>query len=146
DTNVVRCFSGNCQHSGKTIDQIDYIMYRDGLNKHEAILKAKGMIGFIEPIKKEVKPKTSKTVSTLTLEDVFKSMQNGFSRTRSAQEYAAKRGLDFLNLEIGYSSGQMHYKKDAQYLSDLEALHIIKPLEKPVSGTKLTRGGHITFA
>ena len=142
DTNVVRCFSGNCQHSGKTIDQIDYIMYRDNLNKHEAILEAGRRAGLCqghpygEPIKKEAR-QTPKTASTLTLEDVFKYMQNGFSRTRSAQEYAAKRGLDFLNLEIGYSSGQMHYKKESEYVSDLEALQIIKPLEK---------GGHITFA
>jgi DNA primase len=145
DTNVVRCFSGNCQHSGKTIDQIDYIMYRDNLNKHEAILEAGRQAG-LEPIQKQVQIKTPKTPSTLTLEDVFKYMQNGFSRTRSAQEYAAKRGLDFLNLEIGYSSGQMHYKKDVQYLSDLEALQIIKPLS-PVSGQNATRGsGYLTFA
>jgi DNA primase len=136
DTNVVRCFSGNCQHSGKTIDQIDYIMYRDNLNKHEAILEAGRRAG-LEPIQKQVYIKTSKVNTVLTLEDVFKYMQNGFSRTRSAQEYAAKRGLDFLNLEIGYSSGQMHYKKESQYLSDLEALQIIKPLSS---------SGYITFA
>jgi DNA primase len=137
DTNTVYCFAGTCKTAGHSLDVIDFIMYMENCTKHEAILKAKNMLGHVEPMQKQVQPKTPKVSSNLTLEDVFKYMQNGFSRTRSAQEYAAKRGLDFLNLEIGYSSGQMHYKKDAQYLSDLEALHIIKPLEK---------GGHLTFA
>ena len=136
DTNVVRCFSGNCQHSGKTIDQIDYIMYRDNLNKHEAILEAGRRAG-LEPVQKASLVVPPRDAVNLTLEDVFSTLQNGFSRTRSAQEYAAKRGLDYLKMELGYNSGQIHHRKTNEYLSDLEALNIIKERD---------RGGYTLFA
>lgn len=50
ETNTVHCFSGNCEHTGKAIDQIDFILYMENWNagrytKHEAIQKAKKLIG-----------------------------------------------------------------------------------------------------
>jgi len=45
ETNTVHCFSGNGKHTGKAIDQIDFILHKEGCTKHEAILKAKKLLG-----------------------------------------------------------------------------------------------------
>ncbi|MCF6350608.1 MAG: CHC2 zinc finger domain-containing protein, partial [Flavobacteriaceae bacterium] len=45
DTGTVYCFSGNCDKSGKAIDVIDFIMYKEQLTKHQAINKAKQLLG-----------------------------------------------------------------------------------------------------
>ena len=46
-TNTVYCFSGNCKTHGKSLDVIDFIMHQEGLNKREAILKAKSLLSLI---------------------------------------------------------------------------------------------------
>ena len=48
---TVHCFSTNCAHHGKNIDAIDFILHKEGCTKHEAIMKAKAMIGAAEPLK-----------------------------------------------------------------------------------------------
>lgn len=45
NTNTVYCFSSNCKTHGKAIDQIDFIMHKEGLDKHAAILKAAELLG-----------------------------------------------------------------------------------------------------
>ena len=40
ETNTAYCFSSNCKTHGKSIDVIDFVMYMEGVSKHEAILKA----------------------------------------------------------------------------------------------------------
>ena len=139
ETNTAFCFAGSCPTHERSVDVIDFIMYMEKCSKHEAILKAKDLAGGMPVMPKKVVPtqkvKAMKTNTGLTLNDVFASMQNGFSRTKKAQEYAAKRGLNFLNLELGYSSGQLHYGKDQAFIEDLQALQILKPLER----------GYLTF-
>ena len=36
---TVYCFSTNCTRHGKSIDVIDFIMYKEGCTKHDAIMK-----------------------------------------------------------------------------------------------------------
>ena len=124
DTNTVYCFAGSCKTAGKSLDVIDFIMYREACTKHEAILKAKSMIGFVEPVKKEVKP-TQKITSTLTLDEVFISFQKGFMLTKSAQEYARQRGLDNSLLGFGYNSGQLQHGKSTEFVEDMFALGLL---------------------
>src|SRR3989339_1269116 len=60
ETNTAYCFSANCKTHGKSLDVIDFIMYKENLNKHDAILKAQELIG--EPIqeaKREIKQNLS---------------------------------------------------------------------------------------
>ena len=45
ETNTAYCFSGNCKLQEKSIDQIDFILYKEECTKHEAIEKAKQIIG-----------------------------------------------------------------------------------------------------
>ena len=46
-THTAYRFSPNCSTHGKSLDVIDFIKYQEKCNKHEAILKAQEMIGFI---------------------------------------------------------------------------------------------------
>ena len=127
NTNTVYCFAGSCLTTGHVMDAIDFIMYMEKCSKHEALKKAAELCGELPALPKK-EEKARKVAANLTLEEVFNYMRNGLLRTASAQKYLARRGLDYLNLEIGYSSGQMNYHKESQYLSDLEAIGIIKPL------------------
>jgi len=43
-TQTCYCFSSNCPTHGKSLDVIDFVMLKENLNKHEAILKAQQMI------------------------------------------------------------------------------------------------------
>jgi len=44
-TNTAFCFSSNCKLQGKSIDTIDFILYKEQCSKHEALLKAKVLLG-----------------------------------------------------------------------------------------------------
>lgn len=43
-TQTAYCFSSNCKTHGKSLDVIDFIMYKENQDKHNAILKAAGML------------------------------------------------------------------------------------------------------
>jgi DNA primase len=136
DTNTVYCFAGSCPTTGHSIDVIDFIQKKENCSKHEALKKASELAGELPELPKQT-AKTGKTAETMTLEEVFLYMRNGLLRTVPAQKYLTGRGLSYMNQEIGYNSGQMHHRKPQEYLSDLEALHILKPFE---------RGGYSIFA
>ena len=55
-TNLAHCYSGNCEHGGKTIDVIDFMLHYEKCSKHQAILKAKQLIGEIPFIWEMTKP------------------------------------------------------------------------------------------
>ncbi len=105
-THSAYCFSSNCKTHGKSLDVIDFIMYMENCSKHEAILKAKAMIGGAE---------TQKPISELTriavLNKMFTYFKNGVHNSKPAKEYLEKRGLDFTKTEVGYNSGQFHHGK-----------------------------------
>ena len=44
ETNTVFCFSGSCAKTGKAIDVIDFVMYKENSTKAEAIEKAGGKV------------------------------------------------------------------------------------------------------
>ena len=67
ETNTVHCFSGNCEHTGKAIDQIDFILHYEKCTKHEAIQKAKSLLGVVEPVKTKAE----------NLNEIFKKLQAG---------------------------------------------------------------------
>ena len=67
-THTAYCFSSNCPTHGKSLDVIDFIMYKEKCTKHEAILKAQDFIGVPElttpqpkPIPKPEKPEPNPT-------------------------------------------------------------------------------------
>ena len=84
DTGTVFCFSGNCVQGNKSIDVIDFIMFQENCNKHQAIVKAKALLG----------------VNTTSLATQFISLQNQLVRSKKATEYLKIRGLSEL-IEVG---------------------------------------------
>ena len=96
------CFSSNCPTHGKSLDVIDFILYKEQLSKREAILKAKALIaGEVSPAEKLTR------VAVLT--KMFTYFKNAVHNSKPAQDYLQQRSLDHTILEIGYNSGQFHH-------------------------------------
>ncbi len=100
ETNTAYCFSSNCQLHGKSIDQIDFIMYKENLTKSESIKKAKQIIGI--PI--ETKEKKD-------LEKIFETLRKNLIKSSKAQNYLKERKLSDLE-EIGYNYRTMPELRD----------------------------------
>ena len=121
-TNTVYCFSSNCKTHGKSLDVIDFIMYKEQVSKHEAIVKATQLIG--TPVNtrstshtnnsNHTTPVESSVSHTVTLTKMFAHFKTALSNSKPAREYASSRNLDYKQLEIGYNAGQFHHgeKKD----------------------------------
>ena len=96
-TNTVHCFSGNCEHTGKAIDQIDFILHMEKCTKHEAIQKAKKLIGvaIINQVNQKHETKAN-------LNEVFTKLREGLTRSKSAQSYLQERNLT--TNEVGFNT------------------------------------------
>lgn len=79
ETNTVFYFSSNCKLHGKTIDQIDFIKHKEGCTKHEAIMKAKTMIGkdIIKKVEQKHQDKTD-------YQSIFPKLQAALTRSKKA--------------------------------------------------------------
>ena len=110
-THTAYCFSSNCPTHGKSLDVIDFIMYREKCTKHEAILKAQEFIGLpnpqIPPPKPTPEPTTQERATFLN--NMFTYFKNAVYNSKPAQEYITGRKLDYNKLDIGYNSGQFHH-------------------------------------
>ena len=91
DSNTAYCFSSNCKLHGKSIDQIDFILHKEGCSKHEAISKAKDLAGITDIPKQEN-----------NLENTFQTLRKNLIRSPKAQQYLKSRNLSDIN-EIGYN-------------------------------------------
>lgn len=89
ETNTVHCFSSNCKLHGKAIDVIDFILYQEGITKHEAINKAKELAGYQEPAQ--------------PFEKLFKVFQSTLKNNEKAKAYLKERGID--KAGAGFNSG-----------------------------------------
>ncbi|MFM7853878.1 MAG: CHC2 zinc finger domain-containing protein [Flammeovirgaceae bacterium] len=87
ETNTVHCFSSNCKLCGKAIDVIDFIMHHEGITKHEAIVKAKELIGYSEP--------------SQPFEKLFKVFQSLLKKNEKAQDYLKGRSIE--KAEVGFN-------------------------------------------
>ena len=101
-THTCYCFSSNCPTNGKSLDVIDFIMHKEKVNKHEAIVKAQSLIGNTE-------------IPTLSREafltNMFTYFKNAVYNSKPAADYIASRSLDHYQTEIGYNSAQFHHGK-----------------------------------
>jgi len=97
DTNTVYCFAGSCEVSN--LDVIDFIMQMDKSNKHEAIVKAKSLVGNAPARTAAPKP-TPKNTAAID----FKNYVTALVGHAEAQTYCQSRSLDFSKLSIGYKS------------------------------------------
>ena len=99
ETNTVYCFAGSCKVSN--LDVIDFIMQMDGSSKHEAILKAKAMVG-----EQSVSPTVPEVTKATDPEPDFVAQYHEYraalQRSKTAQAYCTNRGLQWDRYEMGY--------------------------------------------
>ena len=109
-THTCYCFSSNCKTHGKSLDVIDFIMYKENITKHEAINRAKEMIeGKTNPAKAGLPSKSAADERANLLGRMFTYFKNGVHNSQPAKDYLEQRGLDHTNTEVGYNSGQFHH-------------------------------------
>jgi DNA primase len=100
-TNTAFCFSSNCQLQGKSIDTIDFILYKEQCSKHEALLKAKVLLG--QHLIQTVTSKTTRDYTTL-----FQDFKTALIRSKKAIDYIKTRHIYDIKLEIGYNNGTIY--------------------------------------
>lgn len=123
-THSCYCFSSNCKTHGKSLDVIDFVMYKEGCSKHEAILKCKALIGGNAPAT------SARSYSREeTLRHMFTYFKNAVHNSKPAQEYIESRGLDATRLEIGYNTSQFHHgrRKDDQLIAACVGVGLLSP-------------------
>jgi phage/plasmid primase-like uncharacterized protein len=99
ETGTVYCFAGGCEVD--YLDGIDFIMRKEGCTKHEAIVKAKELVGQQPPLTPpKGEDRAARAISPATFNRYLKAM----AAHRKAQQYCEGRGLDWRSLEIGYKS------------------------------------------
>jgi len=119
-TNTAYCFSASCPTGSKSMDVIDFIMYREKVSKHEAILRASSLMSnslSLPPegnelvMRNEPTPKTetNSLVRVAVLTKMFAYFKSAVYNSPPAKEYLKTRNLDYNKLEIGYNSGQFHH-------------------------------------
>ena len=102
-THTAYCFSGNCPTHGKSMDVIDFVMYKENLGKHDALNKCVALLGGTA-----VAPPESQSREAF-LHRMFNYFKNAVHNSAPAQQYIAGRCLDRKTQETGYNSGQFHH-------------------------------------
>jgi DNA primase len=95
ETNTVHCFSSNCKLHGKAIDVIDFILHKESISKHEAIIKAKDLIGYSEPDQ--------------PFEKLYKVFQSNLKKNEKAQVYLKERNIE--KAEAGFNDDKWEHLK-----------------------------------
>ena len=106
-TQTAYCFSSACKTHGKSMDVIDFILNKENCTKHEAINKAKEILNYKEPNKKERYQQDLSREQFLT--NMFQYFKNGVSNSKPAKDYLQSRNLDNKKIEVGYNGGQFHH-------------------------------------
>jgi DNA primase len=118
-TNTFCCFSSNCNTG--TGDVIEFIRLMEKSTKHEAILKAKSLLGFTEA--KASQPKDLSRVAILT--KYLEGSRKSITSSERARKYATERGLDFEILKIGFSNENVPPTWNNNYKASAEAIGLI---------------------
>ena len=95
-TNTWTCFSSNCEAG--TGDQIDFIMKLEKITKHEAINKAKTLLGETIIEKTEAKKQLNYT-------KLYDQLKEKYTASVLAKKYVHERGLDDELLAMAYNPG-----------------------------------------
>jgi len=98
ETNTVYCFAGSCKV--EALDTIDFIMQKENLTKHEAILKAKSLLNIVSV----PRPSLSKSKPVENHIKIFNRYVKALHTHSQARAYLEGRGLNPQLIEIGYKS------------------------------------------
>jgi DNA primase len=120
ETGTWTCFSSNC--SAGSGDQVDFIMRKEGITKHQAILKAQELMGETGD-RGQVRSKPAqeiKLVQEITSVQRSEILTEAFThfvrslnvRPEKAIKYLESRRLDYKKLSIGFDAGTLHKIKE----------------------------------
>jgi DNA primase len=145
-THTAYCFSSNCKTHGKSMDTIDFVMHKENMDKHNALLKCAEIINYYEgKVNHQQKPivinqsSENKWVPAAGfLQNMFTYFKNAVHNSKPAQEYLQQRGLDPLKIEVGYNTAQFHHgnRKDDGLINNCVAVGLLAPW-----GTNTRQGG-----
>ncbi len=139
-THTVYCFSSNCKTHGKSLDVIDFIMYKENMNKHQALKRASTLIKSEESVKAcstENKPgQENEPERILFLTKLFSSFKISLERSKPALDYIRIRNLDYKQIEIGYNGGSFHHGEKKEETLITQCLKYGLLLDKNLIGHK----------
>ncbi|MBE7169522.1 MAG: toprim domain-containing protein [Williamsia sp.] len=149
DTNTFCCFSANC--NAGTGDQIQFIELMEKCGKHEAIVKAKELIGPVS-----VTPKVEHLEITAVINEAdrlereavltkwFNYYQKGLPRAEKAVAYLKTRCLNHKIVDVAYNSGGLHQEgKNKHLTASLVKYGLLK--ERPAGGNSVWAKDCIVF-
>ena len=140
-THTCYCFSSNCKTHGKSLDVIDFIMFKENITKHQALLKAQEIINHYQTKTTHQTIIAPTTAATLTiaretfLQNMFTYFKNAVSNSKPAQEYIKSRCLWNLCIAplgdggIGYNTAQFHHgqRRDKTLINNCVAVGLLTP-------------------
>lgn len=100
---------------------IEFIRLMEKSGKHEAILKAKSLLGRVEA--KAAQPEDLSRVAILA--KYLEGSRKSITSSERARKYATERGLDFEILKIGFSNEKVPPTWSNNYKSSAEAIGLI---------------------
>lgn len=127
-TNTYCCFSSNC--TAGSGDVIDFIMKMEYSSKHEALLKAKELIGAPSTKLNAHIPEPVQLSRVAVLTKFYQSARNSFAKTKAAQQYTQARGLDVekrsaAQLKAGYVRDAIPDSWTQHYISSAEQVGLL---------------------
>jgi DNA primase catalytic core len=132
-TNTYCCFSSNC--TAGTGDAIQFIQLKENCSKHEALVKATALLGGNIPTAQPQEENAKLFVDTelmakeAVLTKLFKYFTKALPLTKKAVEYLASRSINYQKHEVGYNSGDWHYKlNEVHFLKSCVQYGLLKPL------------------
>ena len=129
-TNTFCCFSSNC--NAGTGDVIEFIRLMEKCTKHEAILKAKSLLGHTET--KAAQPEDLSRVAILA--KFGEACRKGIAGSERARTYATERGLDWQVLSLGFTGEKVQEAWNKNYKESAVSLGL---LTKTKDGRYLNR-------
>lgn len=137
DTNTFCCFSSNCKAG--TGDVIEFIRLMEKITKHEAILKAKSLLGH-PPVggqATETKAVQSEELSRVAiLAKYFESCRKGIASSERTRTYATERGLGWQGLKLGSTNERVPEAWNKNFKESAAAIGLIS---KTKDGRYLSR-------
>jgi DNA primase len=113
-TDTAYCFSANCTTHGRSLDVIEFIMYKEQCSKGEAINKAKSLAGqssrpqTVKAVKEEKETGKSNLARIAVLGKVMSEARQSLQRSGKGQAYCKERNLDYTKHEIGFLEERYH--------------------------------------
>jgi len=150
-TNTCYCFSSNCPTHGRSLDVIDFIMlmeqksrlnagHKEGLDKHQAILKAQSLMGGNGAGGETTSPPSTSPADALSrravLLKVFATFKKGLSKSPAALSYLQVRHLDHRKTPVGFNGGQFHHgaRAEQSLVESCVKLGLLKERDRPGPG------------